>query len=64
MTQQKIFFREQIGIEKKEELKTWEKIKENDQLKDIKVIQKGEPIFMRLNVEEEVEYLKDAMKKA
>ena len=53
----------QIGIEK-EELKTWEKIKENDQLKDIKVIQKGEPIFMRLNVEEEVEYLKDAMKKA
>ena len=52
----------QIGIEK-EELKTWEKIKENDQLKDIKVIQKGEPIFMRLNVEEEVEYLKDAMKK-
>ena len=53
----------QIGIEK-EELKTWKKIKENDQLKDIKVIQKGEPIFMRLNVEEEVEYLKDAMKKA
>ena len=53
----------QIGIEK-EELKTWEKIKENDQLKDIKVIQKGEPIFMRLNVEEEVKYLKDAMKKA
>ena len=44
--------------------KTWEKIKENDQLKDIKVIQKGEPIFMRLNIEEEVEYLKDAMKKA
>ena len=41
-----------------------EKIKENDQLKDIKVIQKGEPIFMRLNVEEEVKYLKDAMKKA
>lgn len=40
------------------------KIKENDQLKDIKVIQKGEPIFMRLNVEEEVKYLKDAMKKA
>ena len=53
----------QIGIEK-EELKTWGKIKENDQLKDIKVIQKGEPIFMRLNIEEEVEYLKDAMKKA
>ena len=53
----------QIGITD-ESLKTWESLKEYDKIKNTKVIEKGEPIFMRLNVEEEVKYLKDAMKKA
>ncbi len=52
----------QIGI-KDDELKQWKSIKDYTQLKNIKVIEKGEPIFMRLNVDEEVEYLKNAMKK-
>ena len=30
---------------------------------DTKVIDKGEPLFMRLNPEEEVEYLQNVMKK-
>lgn len=51
----------QIGIEK-EELKKWKTINDYKELEDIKVIEKGEPIFMRLNVDEEVEYLKNAMK--
>lgn len=52
----------QIGIQD-ENLKTWDSLKEYNKLKDIKVIEKGEPIFMRLNAEEEVEYIKDIMKK-
>ena len=52
----------QIGIEK-EQLKNWETLNDYNKLEDIKVIEKGEPIFMRLNVDEEVEYLKEAMKK-
>ena len=51
----------QLGIEK-EELKKWKTISDYKKLEDIKVIEKGEPIFMRLNVDEEVEYLKNAMK--
>ena len=50
----------QIGI-KDEEFKTWKLLKEYDKLKDIKVIEKGEPIFMRLNAEEEIEYIKGTM---
>ena len=52
----------QIGVED-ESLKTWQSLKEYDKLKGLKVIEKGEPIFMRLNAEEEVEYIKEAMKK-
>ncbi len=51
----------QLGI-KEEKLKTWNSLYENDKLTNIKVIEKGEPIFMRLNVEEEVEYIKNLMK--
>ena len=37
---------------------------ENDILpEDTKVIEKGEPLFMRLDVEEEVEFIKEGMKK-
>ena len=50
----------QIGI-KDENLKTWESLNYYDKIKDIKVIEKGEPIFMRLNQEEEIEYLKESM---
>ena len=52
----------QIGITD-ESLKTWESLKEYDKIKNIKEIEKGEPIFMRLNAEEEIEYIKQAMKK-
>ena len=52
----------QIGVQD-EKLKTWESLKEYDKLNDLKVIEKGEPIFMRLNAEEEIEYIKQAMKK-
>ena len=52
----------QIGIEN-EELKTWESLNNYKNLKGIKVIEKGEPIFMRLNEEEEIENIKQVMKK-
>ena len=52
----------QIGVQE-ENLKTWESLKQYDKLKDLKVIEKGEPIFMRLNAEEEIEYIKQVMKK-
>ena len=52
----------QIGITDVDKIR-WDDIYAYDTLKDIKVIEKGEPIFMRLKVEEEVEYLKSVMKK-
>ena len=52
----------QIGITD-ENLKNWDSLKEYTKLNNIKVIEKGEPIFMRLNAEEEVEYIKGVMKK-
>ena len=51
----------QIGIND-DELKTWQSLGDYTKLKDIKVIEKGEPIFMRLNTEEEIEYIKQLMK--
>ena len=50
----------QIGIEN-EDLKIWKSLKEFDSMKDIHVIEKGEPIFMRLNTEEEIEFIKKVM---
>ena len=52
----------QIGIEDNN-LKLWKSLKEYDKIKNVKVIEKGEPIFMRLDAEKEVEYLKTIMKK-
>ena len=52
----------QLGIEANE-LKTWESLFKYDQIKDTKVIKKGEPLFMRLNADEEIEYIKEGMKK-
>ena len=52
----------QIGITDVDSIK-WDGIYAYNTLKDMKVIEKGEPIFMRLKVDEEVEYLKAVMKK-
>ena len=51
----------QIGIQD-ENLKTWESLQSYDKIENAKVIEKGEQIFMRLNVEEEIEFLKEVMK--
>lgn len=51
----------QIGINSKE-LQMWNTLQENVKLENIKVIEKGEPIFMRLQADEEIAYLKDMMK--
>ena len=47
----------QIGVP--QELQTWESISNYEGLKDVKVIEKGEPLFMRKNMEEELEYLRN-----
>ena len=47
----------QIGVS--EELQGWESLKNYEGLKDVKVIKKGEPLFMRKNMEEELEYLRN-----
>ena len=52
----------QIGI-KNEELKLWNSLSNYDTLKNVKVIEKGEPLFMRLDAEEEINYIKEVMKK-
>lgn len=52
----------QIGITDKN-LKTWDSLNEYNKIKNTKVIEKGEPIFMRLNTDEEIEYIKNLMKK-
>ena len=51
----------QIGITDVKQ-KMWDSLKENIELKDIQVIPQGKPIFMRLNADEEIEYLKNIMK--
>lgn len=51
----------QIGIQD-ESLRTWESLQSYDKIENVKVIEKGEPIFMRLNAEEEIEFIKQAMK--
>ena len=51
----------QIGVDQ-EVLKTWKSLKEYTKLKNLTVISKGEPIFMRLNPEEEIEFLKESMR--
>ena len=52
----------QIGIED-ENLNTWESLEKYNNIKNSKVIEKGEPLFMRLNAEEEIEYIREKMKK-
>lgn len=51
----------QLGIEK-EELRSWESLEAYGKVNGGKVIEKGEPLFMRLDTEEEIEYIKNGMK--
>ena len=51
----------QIGV--REELCTWESLRKYNQLGEEKVIEKGEPLFMRKDKEEEIEYMQKEMKK-
>lgn len=41
---------------------TWEDLNSYKEIKDTKVVEKGIPIFMRLNVEDEVNYINQLMK--
>lgn len=52
----------QLGI-KDEKLKNWESLNNYENIENTKVIEKGEPLFMRLNAEEEIDYIKEEMKK-
>ena len=52
----------QLGIEDNS-LKTWESLKDNAELNNLKVVEKGEPIFVRLDLTEETEFLKNEMSK-
>ena len=52
----------QIGVQEND-MKDWKNLKQYDKIQNSKVITKGEPIFMRLNATEEVEFLKNVMKK-
>ena len=58
-TAQKMF--EQLGIES-EDLKVWDSTKNYGKINLQKVIAKGEPLFMRLDIEEEINFIKDGMK--
>ena len=50
----------QIGI-KEENQKNWNSLENYKILQNIKVIEKGEPLFMRLDAEEEINYIKNCM---
>ena len=51
---------EQLGIDKKDA--TWDSLNKYDVIKEgTKVVAKGEPLFIRLDKEEEIEYIKAAM---
>ena len=51
----------QLGI-KNDEIKTWESLQVNGLEQNTKVIEKGEPLFVRLDADEEIEYIKSIMK--
>lgn len=51
----------QLGIDN-EELKSWETTKEYGKTKAVKVVEKGEPLFLRLDMDEEVEFIRNGMK--
>jgi methionyl-tRNA synthetase len=52
----------QLGLS--EEYKSWETLNSNSEIKaGTKVIEKGEPLFVRLDKEEEIEFIRNQMKK-
>ena len=54
---------EQLGI-KEQEMTSWDSTKIYGAMKpETKVIEKGEPLFMRLDMEEEVNYIREGMQK-
>ncbi|PKR77487.1 methionine--tRNA ligase [Halalkalibacillus sediminis] len=53
---------EQLGLEE-EELKKWESLRDPKSLEGYKVVKKGQPIFPRLDTEEEVDAIKKMMTK-
>ena len=54
---------EQLGLDK-DELKSWESIeKYHTNLGNAKVIETGKPLFVRLDKEAEIEYIKNEMSK-
>ena len=57
-TSEKMF--KQLGI--KNELKSWNSVQKYGKIESGKVIEKGEPLFMRLDIEEEINYIKEGMK--
>ena len=59
-TSDKMF--EQLGITD-EALKTWDSIDIYPEYNNIKVVEKGEPLFVRLDVDAETEFLKNEMNK-
>lgn len=59
-TSSKIF--EQLNIQDNS-LKTWDSLNENANLKGVKVVEKGTPIFVRLDLDAETEFLKNEMNK-
>lgn len=53
----------QLGLEN-EELKKWDTLRANNIIENgLKVIEKGEPLFVRLDQEVEIEFIKNEMKK-
>ena len=51
----------QLGIES-ESLKIWNSLKDFSNIENLKVLEKGEPIFVRLDANVEIEFLKNEMK--
>ena len=46
------------------ELMTWDSMKEYPEYKNnLRVVEKGEPLFIRLDLDEEIEFLKNEMNK-
>lgn len=52
----------QLGI-KDEKMIEWKSLESYVDIKMLKVVEKGEPLFMRLNIEEETKYIKEEMMK-
>ena len=54
----------QLGIKREDELEKikWSDLDNYQKLQNVKVAEKGTPLFVRLDVEEEINYIKGLMK--